>query len=102
MSRWSLNEETVNYSKELAIKLKCFDDNELKNCLTNLSTDVIQEAVLQNILRYDLEFCNFNPRYDNDFFDINFSHMFQKTFSKPSLFGFNSHDSAFLSKIFFI
>lgn len=100
LSRWAINDETVNFSLDLGLKLKCENNDKLKKCLKDISIDAIQEAILPNILRYDLEFCNFNPRYDNDFFDTDFEDAIRKTYPKPSLFSFVSHDSAFLSNFF--
>lgn len=52
-------------------------------------------------MRGEFEIVIFNPRLDGDFFDEDFATAVRNPAArKPSMIGFNTHESGFLSKCF--
>lgn len=97
LGRWALNSETVQYSQALANAINCTNSQELKQCVKNVSPDVVQTAMLTTVgfLRGAFDFCALNPRFDNDFFDVDFNTAINRV-TKPSLIGYNSDESSFI------
>ncbi|KAH7730881.1 GES-1 protein [Aphelenchoides avenae] len=98
LARWAANERVVDSSRELAFLLGCpiDDSKEMKLCFKEKTQEDILSLAIP-LVRGEMEFVPYNPRIDGDFFEKDFQSMINDAPPKPTMVGFNTHESIFLT-----
>nr|CAD2170400.1 unnamed protein product [Meloidogyne enterolobii] len=97
-SPWALNEGVLESSKKTLKSVGCQAKGAEEECLKQIDVEDLVEGIQKlEMVRNNFAMNVYNPRFDNDFVPRDIKTALETAPKKPTMIGFTSHESMFLS-----